>query len=244
MSEVAATPIPRRGRPFVIVALLLALLGLGYALVETATREAGREAIRISGVERSQATFGGVPQAGDRLGSADAPVSVQVFADLQCSTCRDAFLAAIPGLVEDHVRPGEVQLLLRPYSVARNALELGFFGAEAAAEQGYGWQYTYLFFRNQAEAERFGVGERFLESVAGSIGELDVGEWRDYLDREGGTDGAIAGRLEAYEELGTDLGIRLDVAAVVNGPEGTRTLQDGPSRAEIERAIAEVGGQS
>ncbi|HEX6228094.1 MAG TPA: thioredoxin domain-containing protein [Solirubrobacterales bacterium] len=244
MSEAAATPIPRRGRPFVIVVLLLALLALGYALVQMATREAGRESIRISGVERSQATFGGVPQAGDRLGSADAPVSIQVFADLQCSTCRDSFLGAIPGLVESHVRPGEVKLLLRHYSVARNPLELGFFGAEAAAEQGYGWQYTYLFFRNQTEAERFGVGDRFLESVAGSIGELDVAEWNDYLDREGGTDGAIARRLEGYEELGRSLGIRLDVGTVVNGPEGTRMLQDGPSRAAIERAISEVGGRS
>ncbi len=27
---------------------------------------------------------------------------------------------------------------------------------------------------------------------------------------------------------------------IVNGPGGTRTLQDGPSLAQIERAIAEV----
>jgi protein-disulfide isomerase len=243
-SEAAATPIPRRGRLLVIGALTLAILALGYGLVEMSTREAGRESIRIDGIEAAQATFGGVPQAGDRLGSANAPVSVQVFADLQCGTCRASFLGAIPGLVERYVRPGEAKLLLRHYSVARNNLELGFFGAEAAAEKGYGWQYTYLFFRNQAEAERFGVTDRFLESVAGAIGELDVGEWRDYLDREGGTDGEIARRLEAQEQLGTDLGIRLDVAALVSGPEGTRTLQDGPSRAEIERAISEVGGSS
>jgi protein-disulfide isomerase len=245
MAEAAAErPIPRRGRFFVIAALSLVVLALGYALVEIATREAGREVVRVAGIERAQATFGGVPQEADRLGSADAPVSIQIFADLQCSSCRSDFLATVPSLAEDYARPGEVKLLMRHYSVARNALELGFFGAEAAAAQGYGWQYAYLFFRNQDEAERFGIGDRFLESLAGSIGELDVGEWSDYLEREGGADGAITQRLEGYEELGTELGIRSEMAAIVNGPAGTRTLQDGPSLAAIERAIAAVDGDS
>ena len=100
-------------------------------------------------------------------------MTIQVFTDLQCSTCRADFLGIIPGLTEDFARPGDVKLLMRHYSVAENELELGFYGAEAAAEQGYGWQYTYLFFRNQDEAERFGIDEDFLESLAGSIGELE-----------------------------------------------------------------------
>jgi hypothetical protein len=240
MSEVAATPIPRRGRLWVIAALSLAILILGYALVGISTRKAGRDAVQVSGIETAQSTFGGVPQAGDRLGSSDAPVSIQVFNDLQCGNCRADFLGTIPGLVEDYVRSGDVKLLMRHYSVAENRLEEGFFGAEAAAQQGYGWQYTYLFFHNQGEAERFGIDDEFLESLAGSIGELDVGKWRDYLDREGGSSGAIAGKLEGYDELGTRLGIRTGQAAIVSGPSGTRTLQDGPSAGRIERAIEAV----
>ena len=96
-----------------------------------------------------------------------------------------------------------MKLLLRHYSVAENPLELGFFGAEAAAQQGYGWQYTYLFFRNQAEAERLGrISEDFQASIAGSIGELDVPEWHEYLEAQSGTDGQIRKTLEGYEELG------------------------------------------
>jgi protein-disulfide isomerase len=240
MSEATATPIPRRGRPFVIAALALTVLALGYALVETATREPGREVVRVAGIEEAQEIFGGVPQEGDRLGSSDAPVSVQVFTDLQCSTCRSSFLGIVPSLTEDFARPGDVKLLIRHYSVAQNDVELGFYGAEAAARQGYGWQYTYLFFRNQDEAERFGIDEDFLESLAGSIGELDVEEWRQYLESEGGSDGAITTRLKGYEELGTDLGIRSGLATIVTGPNGTRTLQDGPSLGAVERAIEAV----
>jgi protein-disulfide isomerase len=240
VSEAAATPLPRRGRLWVLLALVVALVALGYAVVGISTKKAGRDVVRVEGISTAQSTFGGIPQEGDRLGSSDAPVAIQVFADLQCGNCREDFLGTIPELAERYARPGDAKLLLRHYSVAENPLELGFFGAEAAAQQGYGWQYTYLFFRNQEEAKRFGIDNDFLESLAGSIGELDVPEWREYVDSEGGSDGAIARQLEGYEELGTDLGIRTQVAAILSGPGGTRTLQDGPSLPRIERAIEAV----
>jgi hypothetical protein len=236
----AAVPIPQRGRIWVVLALGLALGAIGYAVVEIATRPAGREVIRVAGIGDAQSTFGGMPQAGDRLGSDNAPVSIQIFNDLQCSNCREDFLTTIPGLAERYARPGEAKLLMRHYSAAQNPLELGFYGAEAAAEQGYGWQYTYLFFRNQDEAERFGIGEELMASLAGSIGELDVPAWERLLEREVGSDGPITRRLEGYDRLGGELGIRTRQAAIVSGPGGTRTLQDGPRLPQIEAAIEAV----
>jgi len=241
VSEAAVTPIPRRGRLWVALALLLALFALGYALVQISTRKAGRDVVQVEGAANAQEIFGGVPQAGDRLGSSGAPVSIQVFNDLQCGNCREDFLETIPPLVNAHVRPGDVELLMRHYSVAENPLELGFFGAEAAARQGYGWQYTYLFFRNQDEARKFGIDNELMASIAASIGELDVPEWQEYLDRNGGFGGPIAKKLEGDEELGTELGIRTEEAMVVAGPGGTRILQDGPTLSQIERAIEAVG---
>jgi protein-disulfide isomerase len=225
----------------VILALALALFALAYSLVEIATREPGRDVVRVAGISETQQIFGGVPQEGDRLGSSDAPVAIQLFTDLQCSSCREDFLGTIPSLVEHYARPGDVKLLMRHYSVAQNPVELGFFGAEAAAQQGYGWQYTYLFFHNQDEAQRFGIDEDFLASLAGAIGELNVVEWDEYLKQEGGSGGAIENTLTGYEELGTSLGIRAGQALVVSGPSGTETLQDGPTLNQIERAIEKVG---
>jgi protein-disulfide isomerase len=238
--NVASRPMPRRGRLWVVLILALALLALGYAVVSIATQKAGRDVVHLAGIAEAQEIFGGVPQEDDRLGSSDAPVTIQIFNDLQCSSCREDFLGTIPGLVNAYARPGDVKLLMRHYSVAENPLELGFFGAEAAAEQGYGWQYTYLFFRNQGEAERFGVDQDFLDSVAGGIEELNEPEWLSDLEENGGTGGAIAKRLESYDELGSNLGIRTRQAAIVSGPGGTRTLQDGPSLDQIEAAIEAV----
>ena len=170
-----------------------------------------------------------MPQEGDRLGSADAPVTIQVFNDLQCADCREDFLGTIPTLAEDYARPGDVKLLYRHYSNSENVEQLGFFGAEAAAEQGYGWQYTYLFFRNQDEAEHFGVDQDFLDSIAGGIEELEL------PGMEGGPRRERRPRRRRSPSVSTatrnsarDLGIRVRQAAIVTGPNGTETLQDGP----------------
>jgi protein-disulfide isomerase len=242
VSEVAAKPLPRRGRIWVAAILSLGLLALGYTVVEISTKEPGPAVVHVAGITDAQRLFGGVPQEGDRLGSANAPVTIQVFNDLQCGNCRDDFLATIPALAERYARPGEVQLLYRHYSNSINTEQLGFYGAEAAAEQNYGWQYTYLFFRNQDEAERFGIDQDYLASIAGGVEELEAPEWEAALE-EGlaSSDSAIAERLAGYEELGRELGIRVRQAAIVSGPEGTQTLQDGPGLGEIERAIDAVG---
>jgi protein-disulfide isomerase len=241
MSEAAAVkPIPRRGRIWVILMLAIALFGVGYLVVSVATLKPGDPVVHVAGITDAQELFGGVPQEDDRLGSSDAPVTIQIFNDLQCASCREDFLGTIPALTEDYARPGEVQLLYRHYSNSENVAQLGFFGAEAAADQGYGWQYVYLFFRNQAEAGHFGADQEFLESIAGGIEELDFPKWKEDLEENGGPGGAISDRLAGYEELGSDLGIRVRQAAIVSGPAGTKTLQDGPTLAQIERAIEEV----
>jgi hypothetical protein len=240
VSEVAVKARPRRGRLWVIALLALGLLGLGYLVVEISTQKEGPAVVHVEGIGDAQRIFGGIPQEGDRLGSSDAPVSIQVFNDMQCSDCREDFLSTIPTLTEDFARPGDVQLLYRHYSNSENAEELSFYGAEAAAEQGYGWQYTYLFFRNQEEAGHFGVDQDFLDSIAGGVEELNGPEWEEDLEDNGGPDGAISKRLEGYEQLGSDLSIRVRQAMIVSGPNGTETLQDGPSLGQVERAIEAV----
>jgi protein-disulfide isomerase len=240
MNEAAATPIPRRGRIWVILAFAVALFALGYTLVDIATQKAGRDVVRIEGISTAQSVFGGIPQAGDRLGSADAPVSIQVFNDVQCGNCDEQFLETTPTLTNDYVRPGDVQLIYRHYSFSPRIVQEGFIAAEAAGEQGYQWQYVYLLFRNQAEAARVGVTSNLLSSIAGSIGELDVPKWETDFAEGGGEDGAITKQLNAQDETSQGLGLRAKPSAIVTGPAGTEVLQDGPGLGQIERAIEKV----
>ena len=223
-----------------LAALSLGLIALLYGFTDLATQKPDRNQVHVQGIGDAIEIFGGVRQDGDRIGSPDAPVKIEIFDDLQCGNCSEQFLSTIPTLVTEYVRPGDIRLDYRHYSYSPRIEELGFYGAEAAADQGYAWPYIYLFFRNQDEAERVGIDEDFLTAIAASIPELDVPAWRDYLDENGGADGPISNRLAAYDKLGLDLRIRAQPAAIVNGPRGTRTLQDSPSLAEIESAIDAV----
>ena len=241
MAALAARGSRRRGRWIVLAILSLGVIALGYAIYDLSTREPDRGRIEVQGIGDSLEIFGGVRQAGDRLGDPDAPVSIQIFDDMQCGNCSEQFVDTIPDLVDQYVRPGDVQLEYRHYSFSPRSEELGFYGAEAAADQDYAWPYIYLFFRNQREAERVGIDDDFLTAIAGAIPELDVPQWRDFLEQQGpGSDGRVAARLAAYDKLGLDLRIRARPAAIVTGPGGTRTLQDSPSLSEIEAAIKAV----
>lgn len=240
MSEANVKAVPRRGRFLVAAIIALIVVGTGYLVVEVAIQEPGEDVLTLEGVDDTQRIFGGVRQEGERIGPDDAPVTIQVFNDVQCQACRDDFLETIPTLVEDYARPGAAQMLWRNYSNSENPQQLGFYGAEAAAEQGYLWQYAYLFFRNQEEAKVNGVDQEFLEAIATGIAELDLPEWEADLEEKGGADGPIARRLEQSEKLARDLEIRLGQGMVVSGPNGTVVLQEGPSLAAVERAIAEV----
>jgi protein-disulfide isomerase len=248
--EAIQRPMPRRGRPWVILIMLLGAIALGYALVNIATQKPNKNVVHISGVGEAEELFGGVPQEGARLGSEDAPVTIQVFDDLQSSDCREGFLATIPALTEHYARPGSVKFLYRHYSNSENEIEYGSYGAEAAAEQGYGWEYIYVFFASQKEADRFGVTEaenrrsglreNFLDSVAGGVEELNAPEWEESLKEAKEPGSTISKSLQAQEELGSKLGIRYGQAMVIEGPHGNETLQENPTLKEVERAIEKV----
>jgi hypothetical protein len=248
--QVAQRQLPRRGRIWVILILLAGLVAISYGLVNIATQKPNKNTVHIEGIGTAQELFGGVPQEGARLGSEDAPVTVQVFDDVQSKECREAFLETIPALTEKYARPGSVKFLYRHYSNSENEIEEGSYGVEAAAEQGYGWQYAYLFFVNQEEADRFGVSEEennrsglkknFLLSVAGGVEELNGPEWEEAMEKGKESGSAMEKSLLAQEELGSKLGIRYGQAMVLEGPNGNETLQENATLAEVEKAIAKV----
>ncbi len=237
----AAQPQVRRGRWIVILLLAFAGLALFAAIEQLSTRKGGQPLIEVNGVNDAQRIFGGIPSAGDRLGDSDAPVIIQVFNDVQCSTCSEEFLQTIPQLADTEVRDGDVQLRYRNYSFSINPVQQGFIAAVAAGEQGYQWPYVYLLFRNQGEAERLGgVTGDFLTAIASSIEELDVPQWEKDFGVGGGANGRITQLLTEQDETAQGLGLRAAPSAIVTGPSGTETLQDSPTLREIRAAIGRV----
>ena len=226
-----------RSRLVPLIGLGVAAAALLVAIVFIAVGEEG-PAAPVSGADTVQRLFGGIEQDGDALGSADAPVTVSIFNDLQCTDCADYHLQTVPDLVEDLVRTDDARLELRHRSLGSRETTLAAYAATAAGEQDNQWQYAHLVFLNQDQIRTEGVTDEFLERVAEAVPapEFDVGQWETDLDAP-----EVQSRVESDAQLALDLRLTAAPAVVVEGPGGTRELEDFPSVAEIEAAVEEVG---
>jgi protein-disulfide isomerase len=230
----------RRPRLVGLIALALVLGLLGFAIVSisigTGTEEGGD--IQITGAAEVQSLVGGIEQDGPRLGSPDAPVTVQVFNDLQCDPCSDWNREVIVPLIGGPVRGGQIQMIYHNFPMTESGFFLGAYGAVAAAKQDYEWQFVQLFFRNQEEAKKHGADQQFLDNIARGVGivNFNVEQWqRDMNDSD------ITSTLEDDEQITAERRLPVGPAVVVGGPNGTRQLDESPSLAEVQAAIAQVG---
>jgi protein-disulfide isomerase len=230
---------PRR-RPRLIGLLVLAVcVGLlGFAIVSLSVGSGGEKGdVTITGAEEIQSLVGGIPQDGARLGSADAPVTVQVFNDLSCDPCSDWNKDVIVPLIQGPVRSGDIQLVYHNFPMTQSGFFLGAYGAVAAAKQDYEWQFVQLFFFNQDEAKKRGADQDFLDAIARGVGvvNFNVEQWqRDMKDSD------IQDTLDADEKLTAERRLPAEPAVVVGGPNGTEQLVQSPSLADVQAAIAKV----
>ncbi|MFL5907411.1 MAG: DsbA family protein [Solirubrobacterales bacterium] len=227
---------PRR-RPrlvgLIVLALCVGLLGFAIVSLSVGTGSSGQ--VPITGASETQSLLGGIQQDGPRLGPPDAPVSVQVFNDLQCDPCSDWHRDVVVPLIRGPVRAGDLQLVYHHFPMIQSGYGLASYGAVAAAKQDDEWQFIQLFFTNQEEAKKRGVTDDFLDNIARAILNFNVEQWQH--DRDGAD---VQSTLEEDDKLSAERKLPVQPAVVVGGPNGTRQLIEAPSLAEIQAAIAEV----
>jgi protein-disulfide isomerase len=224
----------RRPRTVGVVVLVLAALLLLFVIASLSLDEGDEEPVEITGADEVQRQLGGIPQDGAVLGSSDAPVTAQVFTDLQCVPCADYQRETITPLIEGPVRDRELSLEFHHFPMRQSGFANASFGAVAAAQQDDQWQFIQLFFINQDEATG-GATDDFLDQIANAILNFNVEQWqRDFDDPE------VMETLAADDELSATHGFPQEPAVVVEGPGGTRELIQSPSLEQINAAIAQV----
>lgn len=92
---------------------------------------------------------------GVRLGRADAPLQIEMFADFGCPHCLEFTVSIEPRLVEEYVVPGRAALIYR-FMPLRDLTAGPAIAAWCAAQQNRFWEYHNHLFAAQARANAGG----------------------------------------------------------------------------------------
>jgi len=116
----------------------------------------------------------------DVIGSATAPVVIQLYADFQCPACRMFVTDQLHRLVDEFVVPGTVRLEAKDIAflgrgTPDESVELAA-GAACAGEQGRYWQFHDLVFWNQGRENKGDHDAAFIGRVADAAG-VDRAAW-------------------------------------------------------------------
>lgn len=209
MEEAAATSASRRTRltqlgvvvavvVVAIVVILIATGGKGSKPVKAGTHQATQVA---AGVDK---LVGGIPQSGNTLGKATAPVTLQYYGDLECPFCKAFTLGALPSIIEKWVRTGKLRVEYHALETATREPETfrtQQVAALAAGKQAKMWNYIELFYHEQGEEDSGYVTESYLQGLAGQVKGLDLAKWTsDRTDTK--LDAQVANDAQAANGVG------------------------------------------
>jgi protein-disulfide isomerase len=160
----------------IIVIVVISASGGGGHPSSNGTKPAN-DAVRLVDSE-----LAGIPQSGNVLGRASAPVAMQEFGDLQCPICKQFALGAFPTLIQKYVRTGKLKIEFHSMQTATR--EPSVFNeqqvaAVAAGKQNLMWYYVELFYHQQGEEDSGYVTPTFLHERAEQVPGLSLSQWEE-----------------------------------------------------------------
>jgi protein-disulfide isomerase len=213
------------GAAFLVLAVVLVLIVVNSS-------ESGGDAKNIAGQAEVDRMLAGIPQQGMVLGDPKAPVQLIEFGDLQCPVCAGFAKEILPPIIENQVKNGEATIEFRnltiigPESIPAGAATL------AAGEQGRGWNYLDVFYRNQGQERSGYVTDEFMEAVAKAAGVKNLAKWNQ--DRR-----QLSGEVEKTTAEAEGLGYHGTPSFAIEGPgvKGLELLGTPESTGALEEAI-------
>lgn len=189
----------------------------------------------VQGVEEAKALFAGIPQSGNTLGTADAPIEIVEYGDTSCPACKAASESTIPELVDAYIRDGKAKMSFRPIAFINASSERGALGAEAAAMQGGMWPFLEVLYTNQGPETQDWLSDALMEDIVGRLG-LDVEKWKtDYAGE------AVASAFFNRRDAASSDSVSATPTFLVIGPRGTKKIEGVANLSQFEDAITEVG---
>jgi len=144
----------------------------------------------------------------------------------------------LPQVIESQVRTGKARLDFRNFTIIGPQSKPAGAAAIAAGEQGRGWNFVELFYRNQGTEDSGYADDEFLTAIAKAAGVPDLGRW----NRARRSHGVIA-RVEATTAEAEDLGFTGTPSFALEGPAtaGVEAIGTPSSADALESAIEDAG---
>lgn len=216
----------------------LALIAVAVLIVVSQSQTGGGDSSNIVGVADVNQQLSGIPQNGMVLGEPSAKATLLEFGDLQCPVCKGYSEEVLPAVIEGQVRSGEAKLDFRNYTIIGPQSTPAGAAAIAAGEQGRGWNFVELFYRNQGVEGSGYADDAFLTAIAKGAGVADIGRWNS--DRKSKRVLSEVAETTAEAER---LGFTGTPSFAVKGPgtSGLETLGTPGSAGDLEAAISSAG---
>jgi protein-disulfide isomerase len=227
---------PERRRRLLQMAAGAAFLVLALVLVLIVSSSGGSGGdTKIEEAAEVNRALNGIPQNGMTLGDPQAPVQLVEFGDLQCPVCAGYAKEILPPIIENQVKKGEVKIDFRNLTIIGEESIPAGAAALAAGEQGRGWNYLELFYRNQGEERSGYVTDEFLEAVAKAAGVKNLAKWNQERKQ-------LTGEVEKTTAEAQELGFNGTPSFAVEGPgtKGLEPLGTPGSTGSLEEAIADA----
>ena len=148
---------------------VVALVGAAAGAGSPAAAVAGEPA--PTALERAVA---GLPQHGPWLGDRDAPVAIELFADLQSGRCASFAATTLPRVVRRWVADGTARIRLRfATALGRDSVRTARF-AIAAGREGMLWQTAARLLADRGATASGYATDDWLRAVGGTVAGLDA----------------------------------------------------------------------
>ena len=183
---------------------------------------------------------------GSSVGTAEAPVTLEVWEDFQCPVCARYSLSVEPILVERYVKPGTLRIVHRDLAFlgrgTPNESEVAASGAVCANRQGKYWDYSHWIYNNQDGENAGGFRPERVKAIAEAAG-VDVTDWDACM-----ADPAVLAEVRGSTQTGVGLGVNSTPTMFLNGtlvsPPGLKSADELGALIEAAEAASPSPGTS
>jgi hypothetical protein len=177
--------VARIGR-LTLAAAAVAAAGVLIAIGVSDGADSSGQTLSARAEKEISALLSAIPQSGETLGQPSAPITLQIFGDLESTDVRTFVVWLLPDIIRDWVRTNIIKIQYRSFMTASSPRPNVFVGQQAAAlaagMQDRLWNFIETFYHEQGQEHTHYVTEAYLDGLARQVPGLDLSEWKS--DRE------------------------------------------------------------